>query len=99
MDAKELLKKIKESALSETDYDWDDEEHDQELLDEMDTFEVPVRVVFEGTVSVKANTQEGAEDVVLNNFGGILDHCENNMNDAIVDWDIDMHGETEIKGE
>lgn len=30
------------------------------------------------------------------NFGGILDHAENNCRDDIIDWDISIHSDTEL---
>ena len=97
MDAKELLKKIKESAVSEASYGWDDIDDVEETDGE--TFEVPVKIVFEGTVTAKGETYSDAADTVLQNFGCILGDCGDNLSDDIVDWNIDIHGTTFLNEE
>lgn len=61
----------------------------------MNKYRVPVRLVFTGTVDVIAEDDGEAEDIVLDNFGGILDHAENNLRDEITDWDMSIHSDTE----
>ena len=57
---------------------------------------VPVKLIFTGTVDVIAEDDGEAEDIALANFGGILDHAENNCRDDITDWDISIHSDTEL---
>ena len=61
----------------------------------MNKYRVPVKLIFTGTVDVIAEDDGEAEDIALANFGGILDHAENNLRDEITDWDISIHSDTE----
>ena len=62
----------------------------------MNKYRVPVKLIFTGTVDVIAEDDGEAEDIALANFGGILDHAENNCRDDIIDWDISIHSDTEL---
>ena len=62
----------------------------------MNKYRVPVKLIFTGTVNVIAEDDGEAEDIALANFGGILDHAENNCRDDIIDWDISIHSDTEL---
>jgi len=61
----------------------------------MNKYRVPVKLIFTGTVDVIAEDDSKAEDIVLDNFGGILDHAENNLRDEITDWNMSIHSDTE----
>lgn len=62
----------------------------------MNKYRVPVKLIFTGTVDVIAEDDGEAEDIALANFGGILDHAENNLrDDVITDWDIRIHSDIE----
>ena len=62
----------------------------------MTKYRVPVKLIFTGTVDVIAEDDVCAEHIALDNFGGILDHAENNLRDEITDWDISIHSDTEL---
>ena len=51
----------------------------------MNKYRVPVKLIFTGTVDVIAEDDAYAEHIALDNFGGILDHAENNLRDEITD--------------
>lgn len=59
-------------------------------------YKVPVKLIFTGTVDVLAEDEEEAKDIVMDNFGGILNLAENNCCDDIKDWDMDLHSDTEL---
>ena len=61
----------------------------------MNKYRVPVKLIFTGTVDVIAEDDGEAEDIALDNFGGILDHAENNLRDEITDQDINIHSDIE----
>lgn len=62
----------------------------------MNKYRVPVKLIFTGTVDVLAEDEKEAEDIALDNIGGILDHVENNCRDDIItDWDISIHSDAE----
>lgn len=67
-----------------------------EFIDE-NIIPVPIRVVFDGTVFVKADNIEGARELALEELQATLGEvvCDN----ADIDWDIDIHGEFELKEE
>ena len=60
----------------------------------MKKFNICVNVVFEGTVTVKANNKEEAKQVVRDNFRATIGDCGCNMNENIQTWEVDVHGET-----
>ena len=62
----------------------------------MNKYRVPVKLIFTGTVDVIAEDDVYAKHIALDNFGGILDHAENNLRDEITDWDISIHSDTEL---
>ena len=62
----------------------------------MNKYRVPVKLIFTGTVDVIAEDDGEAEDIALNNVGGILCHVGNNCrDDVITDWDISIHSDAE----
>ena len=62
----------------------------------MNKYRVPVKLIFTGTVDVIAEDDGEAEDIALNNVGGILYHVGNNCrDDVITDWDISIHSDAE----
>ena len=61
----------------------------------MNKYRVPVKLIFTGTVDVIAEDDAYAEHIALDNFGGILDHAENNLRDEITDQDINIHSDIE----
>ena len=62
----------------------------------MNKYRVPVKLIFTGTVDVIAEDDGEAEDIALDNIGGILNHVGNNCrDDVITDWDISIHSDTE----
>lgn len=62
----------------------------------MNKYRVPVKLIFTGTVDVIAEDEGDAEYIALDNFGGILDHAEDNCCDKIDGWDIYTHSDTEL---
>lgn len=62
----------------------------------MNKYRVPVKLIFTGTVDVIAEDEVDAEDIALNNFGGILDYAEDNCCDKIDGWDIYTHSDIEL---
>lgn len=57
----------------------------------MKTYKVPVEVIFEGTVEVKAPNKQEARRAVKLNFGGIIDRFWDGGNDKIIDWNMGVH--------
>lgn len=62
----------------------------------MNKYKVAVKLIFTGTVDVVAEDEGEAEAIVVNNFGGILDHAGDNCCDKIDDWDIYTHSDIEL---
>jgi len=62
----------------------------------MNKYKVPVKLIFTGTVDVLAEDEEKAKNIVSTNFSGMLAYAENNCCDSIEEWDIDIHGDTEL---
>ena len=76
---------------------WDGKGSKETSEEETNEYEVSVKVVFNGTVYCKATSQDEANSIVVNNFRCLLGKCEDNLEDgSITDWDMDVHGETEL---
>ena len=92
----ENLQAVAEEIYEKCGYpDFDESKKVNEDKEIDDAFFIPVKITFEGTVQVKAKDGYEAEDIVESNFYCSLGDCVS-KNDAIVGWDIDIHGETEI---
>ena len=61
----------------------------------MKKYKIPVNIVFSGYVEVKARDEEEPAEIAVENFHATISHCSDGGSDKIVDWDIDLHGETE----
>lgn len=62
-------------------------ENDEEIDDE---FFIPVKIIFDGTVIVKADNEEEAKRIAEDNVTANLGSVGTNLMD--IDYDIDMHG-------
>ncbi|MBO8460154.1 MAG: hypothetical protein IAA73_07480 [Bacteroidetes bacterium] len=60
-------------------------------------YKVKVRLVFEGEVSVLANSKNDAKEIVDNNLGLVLGGNIHSDASEIKDWDFPMHPYKEIK--
>jgi Neuraminidase (sialidase) len=56
----------------------------------METFKVPVEVVFTGNLTVRAENRIEARKLVLNNFSASIDHYMHNQNQKIVNWNMQV---------
>lgn len=96
----ELMDKNKKSSkkqrFSKKAWDGEDVEDNDEEINEYD---VPVKITFRGNVYCKATSQDDANSIVVNNFGALLGRCEDNSDGEIVDWDIETHGDTDLDEE
>lgn len=61
----------------------------------MRKYKIPVNIVFSGYVEVKAADEEEATQIAIKNFEATLGRCGDNNCDRIVDWGIEVHGNTE----
>ena len=61
----------------------------------MKKYQIPVSVVFSGYVEVKANDEEEATETALKYFTATIGECSDSGCDKIIDWNIDLHGNTE----
>lgn len=79
---------------------WDGKGSKETAEEETNEYDVSVKVVFNGTVYCKATSQDEANSIVVNNFRCLLGKCEDNLEDgSITDWDMNVHGETELDEE
>lgn len=87
---------LKKAKLNKKAWDGEDVEDNDEEINEYD---VPVKITFRGNVYCKATSQDDANSIVVNNFGALLGRCEDNSDGEIVDWDIETHGDTDLDEE
>ena len=64
-------------------------------MDELKEIILPVNIVFNGTVTVKATSDEEAQTLIQEHIFTRLGNVKSD-NDNITDWDIDLYGECEL---
>lgn len=62
-----------------------------------DIFEIQTTIKFEGIVKVKAKDEFEAMEIVEKNFGAVSPTYEDGGDSRIIDWDMEMHSETETE--
>lgn len=63
----------------------------QEATENSGEYQIAVKVVFDGTATVKADSEEDAKNKAEEYINATLGNV-NVQADDIVDWEIDMHG-------
>ena len=61
----------------------------------MKTYEVPLRVCFDGYAIVEAHDEAEAEETAVNNILATLDNVSDNGSDKIKHFGFEIHGSTE----
>jgi hypothetical protein len=62
----------------------------------METFEIPVRFVYNGVFEIKADNLQEAMDNVIHNYGMCGCNIHSTLNNDRVDWEFPTHPDKEI---
>lgn len=62
----------------------------------MNEYTVNIRLVFNGTVKVKANTVYDAKRIVQQHIHACRPTVSDDADDRIIDWNVDSHSDTEV---
>jgi hypothetical protein len=61
-------------------------------------YTIPIKIIFEGELYVKANCHPIAELIAKEQFNATIGECFDNSDGKIIDWKIDIHScQTKIK--
>lgn len=63
----------------------------------MTKYRVPVRISFDGAVSVEAKDESEAEELACYYVGAVIGHVSDGCCDRILDYEFDTHGDTELR--
>ena len=63
----------------------------------MHLYRVPIRIVFDGAVLVKAQDETEAENIVVSDMKATLGNVTDNGSLYIVDYEVDNHGFTQCR--
>ena len=62
----------------------------------MTKYRVPLKITFDGFAIVEASDELDAENVAVYNVRGSLGNTTDNVCDRVIDYEFDLHGETEL---
>lgn len=62
----------------------------------MKEYTVNIKLVFNGTVKVKANTVYDAKRIVQQHIHACRPTVSDDADDRIIDWNVDSHSDTEV---
>ena len=63
----------------------------------MKKYRVPLKIVIEGFAIVEATDEEDAENIAVYNVRGSLGNTTDNVCDKVIDYEFDLHGDTELR--
>lgn len=63
----------------------------------MTKYRVPLKIVIDGFAIVEASDEEDAENIAVYNVRGSLGNTTDNVCDRVIDYEFDLHGDTELR--